>query len=130
MAIRFLLGKIGTDGHDRGARTIAYALRDAGIEAIYTGPWQTVEAIVETAIQEGVDIIGISTLSGDYFLMPKLMKLLREKGVNVPVVLGGIVPKDAEDMVKQAGVAEVFHPGTSLETIITTIKSIGKQGRE
>ena len=130
MAIRFLLGKIGTDGHDRGARTIAYALRDAGIETIYTGPWQTVESIVETAIQEGVDIIGISTLSGDYLLMPKLMKLLREKGVNVPVVLGGIVPKDAEDMVKQAGVAEVFHPGTSLETIITTIKSIGKQGRE
>jgi len=124
MAIRCLLGKIGMDGHDRGVRSISYALRDAGIEVIYLGPWQKIEAIVETTIQEDIDIIGISTLSGDYFLIPKLMKALREKEINVPVILGGIVPKDAEEMVKREGVVEVFHPGTDTETIVNFIKSI------
>jgi methylmalonyl-CoA mutase C-terminal domain/subunit len=126
MAIRCLLGKIGTDGHDRGVRTISQALRDAGIEVIYLGPWQKIDAVVKTAIQEDVDVIGISTLSGDYLLIPKLMKALRENRVDVPVILGGIVPKDAEEMVRRHGVVEVFHPGTDMETIVNRIESLAR----
>lgn len=122
MAIRFLLGKIGIDGHDRGARVLAYELRRAGMEVIYTGPWQTIEAIVETAIQEDVDILGISTLGGDYVLIPKLMKRLAEKNVHIPVILGGIIPDEVEDSLQESGVKAIFRPGSKIEEITAKIK--------
>ncbi|HEX78166.1 MAG TPA: methylmalonyl-CoA mutase [Dehalococcoidia bacterium] len=127
MAVRFLLAKIGIDGHDRGARTVALALRDAGMEVIYTGPWQSIESVTETAIQEDVDIIGISTLGGDYFLVPKLLNRIREKGLNIPVIVGGIIPARVEEDLRKAGVAAIFHPGASIDDIIKTIHSLVSQ---
>ncbi|MHB1044189.1 MAG: cobalamin B12-binding domain-containing protein [Eubacteriales bacterium] len=124
MAVRFLLGKIGIDGHDRGARVISYGLRRAGFEVIYTGPWQSVDSIIETAIQEDVDIIGISTLGGDYVLMPRLMERMRQRGLDLPVILGGTIPDDEEESLKQAGVSAVFRPGSSMESIVSTINSL------
>lgn len=124
MAVRFLLGKIGIDGHDRGARVISYGLRRAGFEVIYTGPWQSIDSIIETAIQEDVDIIGISTLGGDYVLMPRLMQRMRERNLDLPVILGGTIPDDEEESLKQAGVSAIFRPGSSMESIVGAINSL------
>lgn len=126
MAVRVLLTKIGIDGHDRGARTVALALRDAGMEVIYTGPWQSIEGVTEIAIQEDVDVIGISTLGGDYLLVPKLIHRMKEKGLNIPVIVGGIIPADVEEGLKKVGVAAIFHPGASIEDIVKTINSLVK----
>lgn len=123
MGIKFLLTKIGIDGHDRGVKVITFGLRNAGMEVIYTGPWQKVESVVNTAIQEDVDIIGVSTLGGDYLLMPELINQLNKKGVNIPVVIGGIIPGDVEEEMKNYGVADVFHPGTSIEKIVQRIET-------
>ena len=122
--IRVLVAKPGLDGHDRGAKVIARALRDAGMEVIYTGLRQTPEMIVEAAIQEDVDAIGMSILSGAHMtLLPRVMKLLAENGLDdVLVVAGGIIPDDDVPALKETGIASIFGPGTSTEEAISFIK--------
>ena len=123
--IRVLVAKPGLDGHDRGAKVIARALRDAGMEVIYTGLRQTPEMIVNAALQEDVQVIGLSILSGAHnAIVPRVLELLREKEMgDVKLVIGGIVPdEDAEDLKKQ-GVAAVFQPGASLDSIVQFIRS-------
>lgn len=118
--IRVLVAKPGLDGHDRGAKVIARALRDAGMEVIYTGLRQTPEMIAAAALQEDVDAVGVSILSGAHnTLCPRIVQLLREKGMdNVLVLVGGIVPQEDLPKLKQQGVAEIFLPGTSTEDIV------------
>ena len=122
--IRILIAKPGLDGHDRGARVIAHALRDAGMEVIYTGIRQTPEQIANAAIQEGVDLIGLSCLSGAHeHLFKKVIQFLKEKGAeDIPVIGGGIIPVDDIPGLKGAGIREIFQPGTSTETIIRFIR--------
>jgi methylmalonyl-CoA mutase C-terminal domain/subunit len=122
--IRVLIAKPGLDGHDRGAKIIARALRDAGMEVIYTGLRQTPEMIASAAVQEDVDVIGLSILSGAHnTLCPQLMNLLREKGMDdVVVLLGGIIPEADIGNLKKAGIAEIFLPGTSTQDIIEFIR--------
>ncbi|MEW6348152.1 MAG: cobalamin B12-binding domain-containing protein [Thermodesulfobacteriota bacterium] len=114
---RLLLAKPGLDGHDRGAKVIAHALKDAGIEVIYTGLHQTVEAIVQTAIQEDVDFVGLSIMSGAHVpICRKLFRLLGEKGVNdIAVLVGGVIPSRDIPVLKEMGVAEVFPGGSDLD---------------
>jgi methylmalonyl-CoA mutase C-terminal domain/subunit len=121
--IRVLIAKPGLDGHDRGAKIIARALRDAGMEVIYTGLRQTPELIASAAVQEDVDVIGLSILSGAHnTLCPQLMSLLHDKGMNdVTVVLGGIIPEADIPALKKAGIAEIFLPGTSTQDIVEFI---------
>jgi methylmalonyl-CoA mutase C-terminal domain/subunit len=123
--IRVLVAKPGLDGHDRGAKVVARALRDAGMEVIYTGLHQTADMIVETAIQEDVDVIGLSLLSGAHMtLFIDVTKLLKDKGIdNVLVVGGGIVPEEDVPELKKAGVAGVFGPGTHCDDIVNFIKT-------
>ncbi|MDQ6678936.1 MAG: cobalamin B12-binding domain-containing protein [Acidobacteriota bacterium] len=122
--IRVLVAKPGLDGHDRGAKIIARALRDAGMEVIYTGLRQTPEMIVSAALQEDVQVIGLSILSGAHnAIVPRLMELLREKEMtDVLVVVGGIIPDEDARQLKEQGVAEVFQPGASLEGIVRFIR--------
>jgi methylmalonyl-CoA mutase C-terminal domain/subunit len=122
--IRVLVAKPGLDGHDRGAKVIARALRDAGMEVIYTGLRQTPEMIAAAALQEDVDAVGVSILSGAHnTLCPRIVQLLREKGMdNVLVLVGGIVPQEDLPRLKEQGVAEVFLPGTSTEDIVTFLQ--------
>jgi len=122
--IRVLVAKPGLDGHDRGAKIVARALRDAGMEVIYTGLHQTAEMIVETAVQEDVDVIGLSLLSGAHMtLFRDVTKLLKEKGMSeVLVVGGGIIPEEDVPALKKAGVAGCFGPGTPCEEIVEFIK--------
>jgi methylmalonyl-CoA mutase C-terminal domain/subunit len=122
--LRILVAKPGLDGHDRGAKIIARALRDAGFEVIYTGLHQTPEMIAETAVQEDVDAIGLSILSGAHMtLFPKIITLLREKGVgDVPIFGGGIIPDDDIAQLKKLGVREIFTPGASTSQIIGWIR--------
>lgn len=124
--IRVLVAKPGLDGHDRGAKVIARALRDAGMEVIYSGLRQTPEMIVSAALQEDVQVIGLSILSGAHnAIVPRVMELLREKHMNdVLVVVGGIIPdEDAEQLKKKHGVAAVYQPGASLEEIVAFLRS-------
>jgi methylmalonyl-CoA mutase, C-terminal domain len=127
--IRVLVAKPGLDGHDRGAKVIARALRDAGMEVIYTGLRQTPEMIVNAALQEDVQVIGLSILSGAHnAIVPRIMELLREKEMtDVLVVVGGIIPDEDAAELKRLGVAEVFQPGASLERIIHFIRDSVKQ---
>ena len=127
--IRVLVAKPGLDGHDRGAKIIARALRDAGMEVIYTGLRQTPEMIVNAALQEDVQVIGLSILSGAHnAIMPRIMELLREKEMtDVLVVVGGIIPDEDAKELKKMGVAEVFQPGASLEKIVTFIRESVQQ---
>ena len=129
MPIRVLVAKPGLDGHDRGAKVVAKALRDAGMEVIYTGLRQTPEQIVETAIQEDVDVIGLSCLSGAHMtLFPKVMELLQVKGIKDMLVTGGgIIPMEDVPRLKKAGIAEVFGPGTTSADIVGFIKKNVKQ---
>jgi methylmalonyl-CoA mutase, C-terminal domain len=122
--IRVVVAKPGLDGHDRGAKIIARALRDAGMEVIYTGLHQTPEQIVETAIQEDADAVGISILSGAHMtLVPRIMELLRENGAeDVLVVVGGTIPQDDADELKRGGIAEVFGPGASTSDIVDFLR--------
>src|SRR6202011_1329347 len=122
--IRVLIAKPGLDGHDRGAKIIARALRDAGMEVIYTGLRQTPEMIASAAVQEDVDVIGLSILSGAHnTLCPRLLELLREKGMNdVTVLIGGIIPEADIPALKKAGIAEVFLPGTTTKAIVDFIR--------
>jgi methylmalonyl-CoA mutase C-terminal domain/subunit len=122
--IRVLIAKPGLDGHDRGAKVVARALRDAGMEVIYTGLRQTPEQIVETAIQEDVDVIGLSILSGAHtHLFPKVMELLKENNIEDIVVMGGgVIPEEDIPELKRLGIAEIFTPGTDTRDIIKFIK--------
>ena len=122
--IRVVVAKPGLDGHDRGAKIIARALRDAGMEVIYTGLHQTPEQIVETVIQEDADAVGLSILSGAHMtLVPRIVELLREQGVDdVLLTLGGTIPADDIPELKELGVAEVFTPGASTQDIIEFIQ--------
>ena len=120
--VRVLIAKPGLDGHDRGAKVIARALRDAGFEVIYTGIRQTPEQIVESVIQEDIDVLGLSILSGAHMvLIPKILKLLEEKSIkpneDILVLAGGIIPPDDAQELEKMGVARVFGPGSSIEGI-------------
>lgn len=127
---RVLVTKIGFDGHDRGSRIVAAFLRDAGMEVIYTPPWQEIAAVVETAIEEDVDVIGISSLATDHLIVPRLMEALGAAGLgHVGVVVGGIVPEDEVAMLEQAGVARVFHPGEGRAAIIETVAALALASR-
>jgi methylmalonyl-CoA mutase C-terminal domain/subunit len=121
--IRVLVAKVGLDGHDRGARVIATSLRDAGMEVIYTGLRQTPEMVVNAALQEDVDAIGISILSGAHMtVFPKIMNLIKEKGMDeVLVTGGGIIPGEDRDTLKKLGVGELFPPGTNTGDIVQYI---------
>lgn len=130
--IRVLVAKPGLDSHDRGAKIIARAFRDAGMEVIYTGLRQTPEQIVETALQEDVNIVGLSILSGAHMtLFPKIMDLMKEKGLDdVIVIAGGIIPPEDVPALKKIGIREIFGPGASLEKIVNYIKGCVEKGRE
>jgi methylmalonyl-CoA mutase C-terminal domain/subunit len=123
---RVLVAKPGLDGHDRGAKVIARALRDAGMEVIYTGLRYTPEMIAEAALQEDVDLIGLSILSGAHMaLAPRLLELLRQHGLeDVKVVIGGIIPDDDVEPLKQLGIAGIYGPGTSLADIVADVRRL------
>lgn len=123
--IRVIIGKVGLDGHDRGAKVIASALRDAGIEVIYLGLRQTPESMVESAIQEDVDAIGVSILSGAHMtIFPKIKKLMDEKGLNDILLFGGgIIPEKDVDELYKLGIGKLFTPGASTVEIVDYIKS-------
>src|ERR687893_2274718 len=122
--IRVVVAKVGLDGHDRGAKIIARALRDAGMEVIYTGLHQTPEQIAETVIQEDADAIGLSILSGAHMtLVPRIVELLREQGVDdVVITVGGTIPADDVPELKKLGVAEVFTPGATTDDIVEFVR--------
>jgi methylmalonyl-CoA mutase, C-terminal domain len=129
--LRVLIGKPGLDGHDRGAKVIARALRDAGIEVIYTGLHQTPEMIVQAAIQESVDAVGLSIMSGAHnTLMPAVVELLAEKGApEILVFGGGIIPEDDIPLLKSKGVKAIFTPGTSIADVLRFLKDeLGWEG--
>jgi methylmalonyl-CoA mutase, C-terminal domain len=127
--IRVLVAKPGLDGHDRGAKVIARALRDAGMEVVYTGLRQTPEMIVNAALQEDVQVIGLSILSGAHnAIVPRVMELLKQKQMDdVIVLVGGIVPDEDAEQLKRLGVAAVFQPGASLEEIVEFIRRSAPQ---
>jgi methylmalonyl-CoA mutase C-terminal domain/subunit len=132
--IRVLIAKPGLDGHDRGAKVIARALRDAGMEVIYSGLRQTPEQVVAAAIQEDVDVVGLSILSGAHnVLFPEIMKLLAEKGgEDILVLAGGIIPEKDIEPLKRIGIREIFLPGTPTQTLVEFIQREalkGSQGR-
>jgi len=119
---KVLVTKIGLDGHDRGSRVVASFLRDAGMEVVYTPPWQDIPAVVKLAMEEDVDVIGISSLATDHLIVPKLMQALGAAGLqDIAVIVGGIVPDADEAVLLEAGVARVFHPGSALEEIAVEI---------
>ena len=126
--IRVLVAKPGLDGHDRGAKVIARALRDAGMEVIYTGLRQTPEMIVEAALQEDVDIIGLSILSGAHMaLAPRIFELMKAHGMDdVKVMIGGIVPDDDIPQLEKMGVSGVFGPGASMEKIVEHVRRVAR----
>ena len=130
--IRVLIAKPGLDGHDRGAKVIARALRDAGMEVIYSGLRQTPEQVVAAAVQEDVDVIGLSILSGAHnVLFPEIMKLLAEKGgEDILVVAGGIIPEKDIAPLKAMGIREIFLPGTPTQTLVDFIQREGRKGSE
>lgn len=127
--IRVLLAKIGLDGHDRGVKVLARAFRDAGMEVIYTGLWQTCEATMIAALQEDVDVVGVSLLSAAHLtVMPELLRLRKALGIeHVPVVLGGIVPDADHPKLREMGVAAVFNPGSPLDRIMETVRGLASQ---
>ena len=127
---RVLVTKIGLDGHDRGSRIVAAYLRDAGMEVIYTAPWQKIEAVVKLAMEEDVDVIGVSSLATDHLLVPDLMAALRAAGLgHVRVVVGGIVPDGEETALLEAGVSRVFHPGSGREEIVDAVSGLIVEAR-
>jgi len=129
--IRILIAKPGLDSHDRGAKVVARALRDAGMEVIYTGLRQTPELIAETVLQEDVDVLGLSILSGAHMtLFPRIMELLRQKEISdVLVFAGGIIPEEDVPALKKLGIIEIFGPGTPTETIVNFVKEHVEKSR-
>ena len=130
--IRVLVAKPGLDGHDRGAKVVARALRDAGMEVIYTGIRQTPQMIVEASAQEDVDVIGLSILSGAHLeIFPEIMRGLREKGMeDVTVVAGGIIPEEDREPLLRAGITAIFGPGVSTQDIVGFIKKTMEEKRD
>lgn len=127
---RVLVTKIGLDGHDRGSRIVASYLRDAGMEVVYTAPWQTVPAVVKLALEEDVDVVGVSSLATDHLLLPKLVAGLRAAGLpHVRVVVGGIVPPREEAALLAAGVSRVYHPGSTREEIVNGVARLAEDAR-
>ena len=122
---KIIIAKLGLDGHDRGAKVIARALAEAGFEVVYTGIRQTPSQVVETAIQEDAKLIGISILSGSHMeLVGELMRIMRERGLNIPVLVGGIIPPEDREALLKMGVAGVYGPGTPLKEIIEIVKKL------
>jgi methylmalonyl-CoA mutase C-terminal domain/subunit len=130
VSVRVLVAKVGLDGHDRGIKVVARLLRDAGMEVVYTGLFQTPETVAIAAIQEDVDVVGLSMLSGAHLtLAPLVVQALRERGSDIPVVVGGIVPNnDLADM-KTAGIAAIFGPGASADEMVASINDVVNQTR-
>ena len=127
---KVLVTKIGFDGHDRGSRVVAAHLRDAGMEVVYTGPWQDIAEVVALAEEEDVDVVGISSLATDHLLVPRLMGAMRAAGLDhVAVIVGGIVPDEEERQLLEAGVARVFHAGSRLGDIAAAIAELVTMGR-
>lgn len=125
--IRVLIAKPGLDGHDRGAKVVARGLRDAGFEVIYTGLHQTPEMVVNAALQEDVDVVGLSILSGAHVpLVTEIQRLMRAKGLLTPIFVGGIIPPDDAKQLKDQGVAAVFGPGSPLAQIVTAVGDLAK----
>jgi len=125
MTTRVLIAKVGLDGHDRGVNVIARLLRDAGMEVVYTGLFQTPEAVARTAIDEDVDVVGLSILSGAHLtLVPLVITALRTAGCDVPVVVGGIIPQEDVAALHAAGAAATFGPGSSMVDIVSTIEDL------
>ncbi len=130
MQPRILMTKIGLDGHDRGSRLVATYLRDDGMEVVYTGPWQSIEQVVRAAVDEDIDVIGISTLANDYVIVPDLLRALAAAGAgDIPVVLGGIVPAADERQLLALGVRQVFHPGSSRQEIVSAVRGHAEHAR-
>lgn len=128
-ALRLLLAKIGLDGHDRGVKVLARSFRDAGIEVIYTGLWQTCEATMQAALQEDVDVVGVSLLSAAHMtVMPELLRIREELGIeHIPLVLGGIVPEADHPKLREMGLAAVFNPGSAIDDIVAKVKELAAQ---
>jgi methylmalonyl-CoA mutase C-terminal domain/subunit len=125
--IRVLVAKPGLDGHDRGAKVVARGLRDAGFEVIYTGLHQTPEMVVSAALQEDVDVVGLSILSGAHVpLVTAIQELMKKQQLNTPIFVGGIIPDDDAELLRQNGVAAVFGPGSSIGEIVEKIKSLAQ----
>jgi len=128
---RVLVTKIGLDGHDRGSRIVAAYLRDAGMEVIYTPPWQSIGAVVKLAMEEDVDVIGVSSLATDHLIVPKLMEALRAAGLgHIGLVVGGIVPENERAALIQAGVSTIFGPGSTRDEIIEHVANLAAKVRE
>ena len=125
MPTRVLVAKVGLDGHDRGIKIVARTLRDAGMEDIYTGLFQTPDTVAAAAIDEDVDVVGLSMLSGAHMtLAPLVVKALRDRGSDVPVVVGGIIPDQDVDELRAAGVAAVLGPGATADAVVATVASV------
>ena len=127
---KVLVTKIGLDGHDRGSRVVAAFLRDAGMDVLYTPPWQEIGQVIRLAEEEDIDVIGISSLATDHLLVPKLMKALKKARLeHIPVVVGGIVPDADEKKLRKAGVRHVFHPGSSRDEIVSKVAALAEEAR-
>ncbi len=127
---RVLVTKIGLDGHDRGSRIVASYLRDAGMEVIYTPPWQSIDSVVNMAVQEDIEVIGLSSLATDHLVVPELMQRLRSAGLGeVGVIVGGIVPDSEHPILLEAGVSNVFGPGATREEIIACVADLAANTR-
>ena len=127
---RVLITKIGLDGHDRGSRIVVSFLRDAGMEVIYTPPWQTVDAVVNMALQEDVDVVGVSSLATDHLIVPDLTRALRDAGLeHVRVIVGGIVPEQEQAQLIEAGVKKIFGPGAMREDVVACVRELAQQAR-
>ncbi len=125
MSDRILVAKVGLDGHDRGVKVVARILRDAGFEVIYTGLFQTPEKVAAAAVDEDVDAIGLSMLSGAHMtLAPKVVECLRARGVDIPVVVGGIVPVRDVEKLQALGVAAILTPGSSSDAVVATMRDV------
>ena len=130
MSVRVLVAKVGLDGHDRGVKVVARILRDAGMEVVYTGLFQTPTSVAVSAIQEDVDVVGLSMLSGAHLtLAPLVVEELRQRGSTIPVVVGGIVPGNDVDDLRAAGVAAVFGPGASADEIVAAVRELAADDR-
>lgn len=126
-ALRVLVAKVGLDGHDRGVKVVARLLRDAGIEVIYTGLFQTPETVAAAAVDEDVDVIGLSMLSGAHMtLAPLVVQAVRARGADIPVVLGGIVPNQDVEELRAAGIAAVLGPGARADEVVRTISTAAR----
>ena len=123
IAKRVLVAKVGLDGHDRGIKIVARLLRDAGFEVIYTGLFQTPDSVAAAAVDEDVDVVGLSMLSGAHMMLaPKVVQKLKDRGVDIPVVVGGIIPKKDIERLRQVGVSEVLTPGASAEEVVAVVE--------